>query len=581
MGDRYALLIGNSEFQDENLPELAAPMTDVIEFGEVLERPDIAGFKTKTLLNVDIIEVRKEIAALFRNKHRDDLVLLYYTGHGLRDERGNLYLALPATRAADPTEISLEATFVRLQMDRSGSHRQVLILDCCHSGAFMRPGAKAAVEEKNLYETDFDPQGHGRFILAASAANESAFERDGRSIFTRHLVEALRTGEAAPAKAEITIHDLYEYVSRCVAAEDAPMRPRLWVDEQTDPIIIARNPTYRRMASQHGIGLLWGDDPYRALGSATRLVDALRQENSEIAADAERELLLRLSGPDNLPGFAKKVIRQAVEARRSASLEGAARANGTQSKRPSKAEFPLSAFRVVAESWCPELVRLPAGRFLMGSPVNEKGRYGDEGPQREVAIGTFAVGRYPVTFAEYDHFCRMTGHAEADDRGWGRGRMPAINLSWHDARAYVDWLSEKTEQRFRLPSEAEWEYAARAGTQTPYWWGGAFAAGMANTTEENRRQTAEVGTYPPNPWGLYDMLGNVWEWIEDIWHDSYQGAPKNERPWLALKGGIAYARVLRGGSWHSYQEFARAASRLGTRSDLRGDGLGFRIVLLL
>lgn len=582
MAERYALLIGNSEFQDETLLPLAAPAIDVMELGEVLERPDIAGFQTRTLLNANIIEVRQEIASLFRNKGRDDLVLLYYTGHGLRDERGNLYLALPATRVADPTEISLEATFVRLQMDRSASHRQVLILDCCHSGAFMRPGVKAAAEEKNLYETDFDPRGHGRFILAASAANESAFEHDGRSIFTRHLGEALRTGDAAPEKVEISIQDLHEYVSRCVAEEDWPMQPRLWVDEQTDPVIIARNPRYHRMSSQRRISLLWGDDPYRAFGSATRLVDAFRQKNREIADDAERELLRRLAEPDNLSVSAANVIRRAVEAWRSAKLAGTADANCGQSKRPSKPEmFPLSAFRVVAEPWCPEVVRLPAGRFLMGSTEGELGRYRDEGPQREVAIGTFAIGRYAVTFAEYDHFCRMTGHARADDRGWGRGRMPAINLSWHDARAYLEWLSEKTEQRFRFPSEAEWEYAARAGAQTPFWWGGVFAAAMANTTEENRHQTTEVERYPPNPWGLYDMSGNIWEWVEDIWHFSFVDAPKDQKPWLASRNGVSYARTIRGGAWHSHGDFARSAARLGTRDDLCGDGLGFRVALSL
>lgn len=530
MADRYALLIANSEFQDDDLPQLAAPSTDVAELGAVLEHPDIAGFKMTTLLNADITEVRKEIASLFRGKDRDDLVLLYYTGHGLRDEYGNLYLALPATRATDPTEISLEAAFVRLQMDRSGSHRQVLILDCCHSGAFMRPGAKAAAGQENLNKTDFDPQGHGRFVLAASAANESAFEQDGRSIFTRHLVDALRTGNAAPEKPEITIHDLHQYVSRCVAAEATPMKPRLWVDEQTDPVVIAFNPRYRRMSSQDGRALLWGDDPFQAFGSATRLVDTLRQDNGEIGQDAERELLRRLAEPGNLSAFATNMIREAVDFRRSRSPGSAADGNGVQSKKRSKEGTSFAAFRVVAESWCPELVCLPAGRFLMGSPESEKERYGDEGPQRQVAIGGFAIGRFAVTFEEYDQFCNMTGHDRPDDRGWGRGKRPAINVSWHDGRAYLEWLSEKTGQHFRLPSEAEWEYAARAGTETPYWWGDDFAAGMANTNEENRRQTVDCGIYPPNPWGLYDMLGNVWEWVEDIWHFSFRRAPENEQP---------------------------------------------------
>ncbi len=193
--------------------------------------------------------------------------------------------------------------------------------------------------------------------------------------------------------------------------------------------------------------------------------------------------------------------------------------------------------------FAPEMVVLPAGSFLMGSPEGETGRHKPEGPQREVIVAGFAIGRYPVTFAEYDHFCEAAGWKMPDDESWGRGRMPVINVSWDDAVAYAVWLSEQTGKRYRLPSEAEWEYACRAGTATAYWWGDDFNAKKANTEEGGPGRTTEVGSYPANPWGLFDTLGNVSEWVEDHWHDTYEGAPPDTQAWLSTPAGTYHDRV--------------------------------------
>ncbi len=213
---------------------------------------------------------------------------------------------------------------------------------------------------------------------------------------------------------------------------------------------------------------------------------------------------------------------------------------------------------------CPEMVVIPAGNFMMGSPASEAGRDADEGPRHRVTIPrAFALGKYEVTFAEWAACVQMDkcGHAP-NDAAWGRGDRPVINVSWEDAKEYVLWLSRKTGEKYRLPSEAEWEYAARAGTTTPYWWGSSIGTGNANCAGcgslwDNTR-TARVGSFRPNRFGLHDMLGNVQEWVEDCWNGSYGGAPQDGSAWVS---GDCNFRVLRGGAWDSGPNYLRSASR--------------------
>ncbi len=236
----------------------------------------------------------------------------------------------------------------------------------------------------------------------------------------------------------------------------------------------------------------------------------------------------------------------------------------------------LSVFRDRDEPWCPEMVALPKGSFLMGSPDGVGD--GDERPQHYVQIGyRLAVGRYPVTFEEYDRFGAATGAPPPKDEGWGRGRRPVINVSWQDAQAYVRWLGEMTGQPYRLLSEAEWEYAARAGTTTRYVFGEDISAEQANF-HFDVRQTTEVASYPANARGLHDMHGNVWEWVEDCWNDSYQGAPVNGSAWTT---GDCSRRVLRGGSWYVGPEYLRSADRIRNNPDNRGSVVGFRVARTL
>jgi formylglycine-generating enzyme required for sulfatase activity len=250
---------------------------------------------------------------------------------------------------------------------------------------------------------------------------------------------------------------------------------------------------------------------------------------------------------------------------------------------------PGDAFRECAKD-CPEMIVVPAGEFMMGSPTTEKGRYDNEddgsGRQYKVTIPVrFAVSKFDVTFADWDA-CVSVGacpkEGRGNDLGWGRGRRPVVYVGWNDAQAYVAWLSTMTGKTYRLLTEAEWEYAARAGTTTAYFWGDQIGKGNANCngcgSQWDNLQTSPVGSFEPNAFGLYDMAGNVWQWVEDCYQENYTEAPADGSAWTH-EG--CNDRVVRGGSWYNYPLNLRAASRVRGASDLRLDDLGFRVARTL
>jgi formylglycine-generating enzyme len=278
---------------------------------------------------------------------------------------------------------------------------------------------------------------------------------------------------------------------------------------------------------------------------------------------------------------------------------------------------------------CPEVLRVSPGSFVMGAPAGEEEREempqpfrGQSAPQHPVNIRyTFWMGRYPVTRDEFAAFVAATGH-NASGSCWGlggdgtwqevpgsdwrslgfaqAGDHPVVCVSWQDAIAYVDWLSRTTGKTYRLPTEAEWEYVARAGTQTARFWGDGRddACRCANTADETFRTALNfpitrgryfrmqrrprlhlaLGSFASNPWGFYDILGNVWQWTSDCWHPNYKEAPTNGLPWDAPDGGDCDQRAGRGGSWYSIFPWrVRAAARVRYAPDNRDSNLGFRV----
>ena len=243
-----------------------------------------------------------------------------------------------------------------------------------------------------------------------------------------------------------------------------------------------------------------------------------------------------------------------------------------------KAATPGSAFKECAHG-CPVMIVVPAGNFLMGSPETEAGRSINEGPQHQVTIAEpLAVSKFEVTFEEWDACVAAAACPRVPDV-WGRGAMPVINVSWSDAKSYVGWLVRLTGKPYRLLSEAEWEYCARAGATTAYSWGGEPGTVNANCdgcgSQWDLKQAAPAGSFKPNAFGLYDMHGNVWEWVEDSWHKDYMGAPTYGSSWV--QDGPPVFRVIRGGSWRTESDLLRVAVRDRRQIKVRFDTLGFRV----
>jgi formylglycine-generating enzyme required for sulfatase activity len=346
-----------------------------------------------------------------------------------------------------------------------------------------------------------------------------------------------------------------------------------------------------------GAGLVFmpdGPRPKLALGlvAALGLLVGLALVEVALLFSGQPELLSQLMGGDQAEQVATPVAPQAAlvaESPPPASEQPPtpAAATPSASKMSAVAAPLIKAAPAAAPSAAsdalrgggegPLMVALPGGSFVMGSKRNTLAK--DEQPAHLVDLPPFRISRYEVTFAQYDRFARATGRALPSDAGWGRGERPVINVSWDDAQAYVRWLSQQTGERYRLPSEAQWEYAARAGGESRYWWGFASEQGRAVCFDcgsaWDKRRTAPVGSLPANPFSLHDTAGNAMEWVEDCHHSNYQGAPTNGEAWL---NGDCSQRMVRGGAFNKPLSSLRSAARYQLPQDARFNMLGFRVV---
>jgi hypothetical protein len=465
MSKRIALIVATYEYQDTGLRQLVAPAQDTEALARVLKEPEIGGFDVQELVNRPSYEVNRQIESFFTDRRlkRDDLLLFYFSGHGIKDEEGRLYFATPDTRRDQLRTTAITATLIHDVMRYSRSRRQVLILDCCYSGAFPR-GMLARGDEAVGTKERFE--GRGRVVLTASDSMQYAFEGDAVegegvcSIFTSVLVRGLETGEAdLDRDGNVTLDELYDYVFDCVIDETPQQRPGKWAFDVQGDIIIARR--------------------------------------------------------------AYPVIKPA--------------------------EF--SPDRMIWPNDGKEMVRVSAGVFL----------YGDK--KREVDLPEFWIDKTPVTNAEYARFVADTDRKPPEH--W-KGKTPSqkivdhpvTNVSWHDAVAYAKWAGK------RLPTEQEWEKAARGTDGRKYPWGDQEPTPDLCNFDGNIGSTTLVGQYSPqgdSPYGCADMAGNVWEWTPSDYE----------------RGG----KVLRGGSWFTIANHVRSAYRYRNYpGDTGDDSWGFRCV---
>ena len=294
-----------------------------------------------------------------------------------------------------------------------------------------------------------------------------------------------------------------------------------------------------------------------------------------LLAQRDQEAREQMAREEKAAAEAKaKAEKEAAEAKAKAEKEAAeakARCDASRQAHPAGSEFSDT---LSGGGKGPAMVVVPCGSFSMGSTESS-----DEQPVHPVSIAaSFALAKYEVSFAEYDAFAKATGRSEPSDSGWGRGKRPVINVSWDDAKAYAAWLSQQTGKTYRLPTEAEWEYAARAGSITKYPWGDEVGLNNANCdgcgSQWDNKQTAPVGSFAANAFGLHDMHGNVWEWVQDCHHSSYEGAPVDG---AAREQCDSSSRVLRGGSWLSNPSRLRSACRGGNSASITVLTYGFRL----
>jgi formylglycine-generating enzyme required for sulfatase activity len=526
----------------------------------------------------------------------NDRFLFYWSGHG--DQRA---LAGGGERGYLPLAGSKRGQWWRMigmddieDWDETLRARQALyLLDACFSG-LAGVAAKSRLRDLTLEQLARP----SRQLLTAGTAEEEAIAGDrwGGSLFTTAVLDGLRgAADATTAYAPdgvVSFSELVGYVKLRVADEKERAGWRSAITPQPRDLRVNQGEFFVVLPPEA--------DPEADAGPASDAAPAGKGAAALTAAEVEEiQAMLAALGFDPGPvdgifglrtrGALLRFQRErdldetaewdaATERAMLRAWAGKARAlDPSVTDAPADDEPPTTPAPAGAPfrdcDVCPEMIPLAGGTFQMGSPPDEEGRWDDEGPRHAVTVPPFALAKHEVTFEQFDACVAAGGCPNRPaDPGWGRGDRPVINVSWHDAQAYVAWLSEIAGEPYRLPSEAEWEFAARAGTDTRFAFGDAWIEGAGNCDGYADR-TVEVGSFQANAWGFHDLHGNVWEWVEDRWHDSYAGAPADGSAWIE---GDSADRVFRGGSWVDEARGCRAAYRDGDHPGVRLGDVGFR-----
>jgi formylglycine-generating enzyme required for sulfatase activity len=577
---RRAILIAASEFAEEpSLQTLRCPKNDVTALAEALTSPEFGLFTDPLIfVNEPSHSTQRAINRVFKQAGRDDQILIYYSGHGKQDFAGHLHLATADTEADALETSSIAVGTLRRLIDNYACKQVALILDCCFGGAVGKDFLKSGVDDH--LKLTFD--GRGIYILTASTATQTAREKEGDqySLFTKHLLQGIRQGEADhDDDGLISLDDLYEYVKTRVPRE-APQYPTKWeFGVQGNSLFIARavrsySPDRLRAFREkiksvddyllpevfdHAYKVIRENQPKRDKEFLV-LLEALCEGRMTIGEFSSRWLRLTSARP---PEQERKAQPSQQEKKTQAPSPVIVTPPPQEKKTPPRKQ--VESFTDDLNGVPLEMIFVPGGSFKMGSPEGV-GR-DNERPQHDVTVPGFYIGKFQITQAQWE---AVMGKNPSSFKG--DPDLPVENVPWNDAKQFCEKLAQMTGNAYRLPSEAEWEYACRAGTTGDY--AGDLDA-MAWYRDNSGSKTHPVGQKQPNAFGLYDMHGNVWEWCEDVLHDSYNEAPTDGSAWLS--GGDSTYRMLRGGSYFGYAGHCRSAYRIVVDARLINRNVGLRV----
>lgn len=589
LGRRVALVIGNGRY--DHAVELPNPRNDA---EAIAGKFRALGFTdVEELHDLNLVALSAALKAFGDRASNADWAVIYYAGHGI-EVGGTNYLIPTDARLLDASHVEDETiTLSRLLAKVEGARKMRLVmLDACRENPFamnMR-SVKGATRSIGRGLGSIEPTGG---VLVAYAARDGQLAADGEganspfasaildlldqpgleiNLFFRRVRDAVlqRTGlkQEPFTYGSLPAEEFYFRPAQSIAAPSTPV----------GPLTIEAAQAWETVRASDDLTVLEGFR--KQFGAANPFYDSLAANR-----------IVALSDEANKRAGAEELAKVDTEAKRKEEQHVAMRAEEDRKARERSNSLPPGAhFRDCEDKdangnfICPEMVVIPAGEFKMGSPTNEEERGSDEEPLHTVTIEKpFAVGKAEIAFIEWDA-CVVSGGCSNYYEVRGNGRFPATSMSWDEAKKYTAWLSSKTQKPYRLLSEAEWEFAARAGTETAFSTGSSITTDLANFNGGYgyggggkgifRGRTTEVGSFRPNPFGLHDMQGNVWEWVEDCYNENYRGASNGG---TVPKGDSCDRRVLRGGSWANWAADLRSANRHWDTSTNHHFLNGFRV----
>lgn len=568
-GKRIALVIGNSRYPTA---PLANPVNDARLLSKTLRG---VGFEVMEKLDLTQRQMKRSISEFSRKLEeagKESVALFFYAGHGIEVNGRNFLIPIDAEINSEP-DVSIEgveANSVLVAMDYARSRLNFVILDACRNNPYARSfrSARSGLARMNA------PR--GTLIAYATAPGQVAADgTTGNSPYTTALVKSI-------VKPGLQVEQMFRGVRVEVMAQTGDKQTPWEASSLTGAFYFTPGAAANQQAQEQNAAPATTPQP-----SAEMVFWQSIRGNNDPALF--RAYLAKY--PQGEFALIAKVKMDALEkggkqkATQTAAIANIPRVTSGQN------------FKVFKDcSDCPEMVSLPTGVFTMGANNGNS----SERPVHEVEIvEPFAIGKYEITFEQYakcveDEFCQ---HRPSNE-GWGAEDRPVINVSYRDTQVFINWLRDRTGENYRLPTEAEWEYAAKAGSSKPRWWGDNAdgACQYANVHDKYSRssnsisgsyhrcsdgfaKTAAVGSFRPNPFGLSDMIGNVWEWTAGCWHKNFEGAPDDGSKWE--DDGDCSKRVLKGGAWAGPPMMSRATSRIPGGARKRRNTIGFRVARTL